>query len=63
MKRTFLERNAAEWLKMAPETTIDGLTWFIRASEVETPRGHADVVIIECADERVVLYAQTHHQP
>ena len=57
MKRTFLKRNAAEWLRMAPETTINGITWFVRAGEVETYRGHADTVIIECADERIVLYA------
>ena len=57
MKRTFLNRKSAEWLALAPETTIEGTTWFIRSGCVETYRGHADTVIIECADERVVLYA------
>jgi hypothetical protein len=56
MKRTFLNHNAAEWLMMAPETTINGTTWHIRSGCVETYRGHADTVIIECADGRVVLY-------
>ena len=56
MKRTFLERTAQEWLDLAPETTINGICWHIRASVVETYRGHADVVIVDSADERVVLY-------
>jgi hypothetical protein len=57
VKRTFLGKNATEWLAMAPEVTIGGITWFVRAGEVETYRGHADVVVIDSADERVVLYA------
>ena len=56
MKRTFLGRNAAEWLALAPETTIKGTTWFVCHGCVETYRGHADTVVIECAEERIVLY-------
>ena len=56
MKRTFLKRNAAEWLALAPVTTVNGTNWFIRSGCIETYRGYADTVIVECADERVVLY-------
>jgi hypothetical protein len=57
MKRTFLNKNAAEWLALAPEVTINGIVWFVRPGCVETYRGYADTVVIDSADERVVLYA------
>ncbi len=56
MKRTFLKRNAAQWLALAPEVTINNILWFVRPGCVETYRGHQDTVVIESGDERVVLY-------
>ena len=35
MKRTFLNKNAAEWLALAPEVTINGIVWFVRPGCIE----------------------------
>ena len=68
LMRQYLGLTVAKALRMAQPTemcggeTVKTLVWrgvlyIVSAHTVETYRGHADVITLDCPDHRVVLYA------